>query len=199
MTWPSHLLPNGRNSVRRASNRHRRIINLERLEDRTVLSNVTVSMLSLPSTVLTITGDIHNDSFSITENLDGTVTVASTSPQTTINGTGKAVTTPTGVTEIDVTLPGTTNFDTVSLFGQGKTVPTSVRDVTISAATGVNLNLVVAGVDNSGALSVTEDATPGSNDGALTVRVTDSTFGSLSILQTGCCLADITLGNDNVP
>src|SRR5690349_8342189 len=76
LTWASHLLPSGRSSPRRAGKRRRRIIHLEPLEDRTVLSNVTVSMDALPSTLLTIKGDASNDSFSITENLDGTVTVA---------------------------------------------------------------------------------------------------------------------------
>ena len=88
MTWLSRLLPNGRSSLQRATKRRRRIMKLELLENRTLLSNVTVSF-ALPGT-LTILGDAFNDSFSITEQsaaAGGKVTVASTSPPTTINET----------------------------------------------------------------------------------------------------------------
>ena len=43
MTWLSRLLPNGRSSLQRATKRRRRIMKLELLENRTLLSNVTVS------------------------------------------------------------------------------------------------------------------------------------------------------------
>ena len=80
MTWLSRLLPNGRSSLQRATKRRRRMMSLEALEHRIVLSNVTVSFPT-PSSPLTITGDTFNDNFTITENttpgsLFGTVTVA---------------------------------------------------------------------------------------------------------------------------
>ena len=43
MTWLSRLIPNGRSSLQRATKRRRRMMSLEALEHRTLLSNVTVS------------------------------------------------------------------------------------------------------------------------------------------------------------
>ena len=83
MTWLSRLLPQSPNLQRLANQNHRfrqgqrrrRSMNLELLESRTLLSNVTTSMPT-PSSPLTITGDTSNDNFVITENTNGTVTVA---------------------------------------------------------------------------------------------------------------------------
>ena len=136
MTWLSRLIPNGRSSLQRATKRRRRMMSLEALEDRTLLSNVTVSFPT-PSSPLTITGDTFNDNFTITENLNGTVTVAPGAtrvvpgvgvvPGSTIDGTAQPFTTGSAVSSIIVTLPGTNNFDFVTLTGPGKTTPTTVR------------------------------------------------------------------------
>ena len=56
MTWLSRLIPNGRSSLQRATKRRRRMMSLEALEGRTLLSNVTVSFPT-PSSPLTITGN----------------------------------------------------------------------------------------------------------------------------------------------
>ena len=204
MTWLSRLLPNGRSSLQRATKRRRRIMKLELLENRTLLSNVSVSF-TLPGT-LTILGDNFNDSFSITEQstaAGGKVTVASTSLPTTINGTSVPFVSTEAVTSIMVTLPGTTNFDTVSLLGAGKTTPTTVKNVSI-ATTGANLTFTAGttatnGVDNNGAFTLTDTFSPPLMDAALTAHVDNSSFGSLAISQTGCCPAVVELGNDTIP
>ena len=81
MTWLSRLLPQSPSLQRLADHNHghrarqgrrrRRMANLETLENRTLLSNVTAY---LATGTLTITGDTHNDEFSVTENDNGTVT-----------------------------------------------------------------------------------------------------------------------------
>src|SRR5262249_25791514 len=71
----SRLHMNGSGLPRRARERRRLTFNLETLEARTVLSAVTASY-NAPTSTLTIAGDVFNDNFTITENADGTVTVA---------------------------------------------------------------------------------------------------------------------------
>src|SRR5271157_2015404 len=108
MTWLSRLLPQSPSLQRLANHNHRsrqaqrrrRMATLETLEGRTLLSNVTVSFAG---GALTILGDAHNDSFSITEQsaaAGGKVTVTSTSPQTTINKTSVPFVSPQAVTSI---------------------------------------------------------------------------------------------------
>src|SRR5271166_6145824 len=82
MTWLSRLLPQSpsqrlanRNHRTRQAQRRRRMATLETLEGRTLLSNVTAHFTPATS-ALTITGDTHNDNFTIKENANGTVTVA---------------------------------------------------------------------------------------------------------------------------
>ena len=176
MTWFSRLLPNGRSSLQRANKRRRRMMNLEALENRTLLSNVTVSFPT-PSSPLTITGDTFNDNFTITENttpgpLFGTVTVAPGATRvvpggaivapSTIDGSSAPFTTDSAVASIIVVLPGTTNFDFVTLTGQGKTTPTTVKNVTITA-TGANLTFAANNVDNSGNFVLSDTYYAGDN------------------------------------
>jgi hypothetical protein len=206
MTWLSRLLPKSHRHDHHArtlrSKSRRRIVNLESLENRTVLSDVSVSF-ALPGT-LTIVADSHNNSFNIAEGAAGIVTVspAASSPKlgvTTINGSSAAYTSPHAVTTINVTLPGSGNTDTISLTGLGKTTPTTVHNVTFTANTstattvGPNVKLSVSNVDNNGAL------TGNFYNGQLMASVDSSSFASLSILQTGCCPASVSLTNDNVP
>src|SRR5262245_35633982 len=81
MTWYSRLLQKGRTGSQRTSMRRRRVVNLERLETRTVLSDVTVTFpMAGTSSTLLIQGDTFNDNFVITELNNGTVTVAPGSP-----------------------------------------------------------------------------------------------------------------------
>jgi hypothetical protein len=205
MTWLSQLLPKGSNVQQRT--RHdrggpipmgkgrRRIMFLESLERRMVMSNVTALF---SSGVLTITGDIHNDNFSITETVAGQVTVASTSPQTTIDLTHLPYNTPGAVTSIKVILPGTVNFDNVALKGPGKTTATKVNTVAITA-TGANLTFTASGVDNTGSFTLSNTVgLPGGLDAALHASVDNSTFASLTITQTGNAPAYVELGNDNI-
>ena len=207
MTWLSRLIPNGRSSLQRATKRRRRMMSLEALEHRIVLSNVTVSFLT-PSSPLTITGDTFNDNFTITENLDGTVTVAPGAtrvvpgvgvvPPSTIDGSSAPFTTGSAVTSIIVALPGTTNFDFVTLSGGGKTTATTVKNVTVTA-TGANLTFAANNVDNSGNFVLSDTFASPLMDAALTATVDNSSFATLSITQTGCCAASVELGNDNIP
>jgi len=220
MTWLSRLLPQspgqrlvGRNNRTRQAQRRRRMATLETLEGRTLLSNVTTSFNAATS-ALTITGDTSNDNFTIVENLGGTVTVkgAPTSvvpgvgvvPPSTINGSSAPFTTSHAVTSITVNLPGTTNFDFVTLSGQGKTTPTTVKNVTVTA-TGANLTFTAGttatnGVDDSGNLVVSDKFTSAVN-AVLHATVNNSSFATLSIIQTGGGpdSSAVTLGNDSIP
>jgi hypothetical protein len=149
------------------------------------------------SGVLTITGDVHNDNFSIAETAAGQVTVASTSPQTTIDLTREPYTSPGTVTSIAVILPGTINFDNVALKGPGKTTATTVNTVAITA-TGANLTFTTNGVDNTGSFTVSNTVgLPRGEDAALHASVDNSTFASIAITQTGNVAAQVELGNDN--
>ena len=221
MTWLSRLLPQSprlprladQNRRTRQAQRRRRMATLETLEGRTLLSNVTTSFNAATS-ALTITGDTSNDNFTIVENLGGTVTVkgAPTSvvpgvgvvPPSTINGSSAAFTTSHAVTSITVNLPGTTNFDFVTLSGQGKTTPTTVKNVTVTA-TGANLTFTAGttatnGVDDSGNLVVSDKFTSPVN-AVLHATVNNSSFATLSIIQTGGGpdSSAVTLGNDSIP
>jgi hypothetical protein len=205
MTWFSQLFSKGRNVQRRTRPDHRgliqsgkgrrRIMIVESLERRVVLSNVTTALS--PTGVLTITGDIHNDSFSITENAGGIVTVAQTAAQTTINLTRKPYTSPSKVTSIVVILPGTANYDNVAFKGQGKTTASTIGSVSFTA-TGANLIFTANGVDNSAPLTLSNTVgLPGGNDATLHANVDNSTFTSIAITQTGNAPAFVELGNDS--
>ena len=187
------------------------MLNLEALETRTLLSNVTVSFPT-PSSPLTITGDSFNDNFTITENtapgpLFGTVTVAPGATRvipgavvvapSTIDGTSAPFTTDSAVASIIVVLPGTANFDFITLTGQDKTTPGTVKNVTMTA-TGANLTFAANGVDNSGSFVLSDTNSPGIIDAALTVNVDNSSFATLSISQTGGAPASVELGNDSI-
>ena len=203
MTWLSRLLPQSpsqhpanHNHRTRQAQRRRRMATLETLEGRTLLSNVTVSFAG---GALTILGDAHNDSFSITEQsaaAGGKVTVTSTSPQTTINKTSVPFVSPQAVTSIVVRLPGTTNSDTVSLLGAGKTTPTTVKNVTITGplgSTAANLTFTANGVDNiNGAFRLSAAA-------LLTAHVDNSSFHTVVINQEGDSKAVVELGNNMIP
>ena len=206
MTWLSQLVSRGSNDQRRIihddrrrviekGKAHRRVMSVEGLEHRMVLSNV--SALFSSSGVLTITGDPYNDSFSITETAGGQVRLASTSPRTTIDLTRVPYTTPSKVSSIVVILPGTVNIDNVTLVGPGKTTATTVNSVSITA-TGANLTFTANGLDNHGSLTVSDTAgLTGGNDAAFHASVDNSMFASISITQTGNFLAYVELSNDN--
>jgi hypothetical protein len=191
---------------------------LELLENRTLLSNVTVAFN--PSTsALTITGDTSNDNFVITEQSNGSVTVAPGAlksvtgvgivPGSTIDGSSSPFNTGNPVSTINVTLPGTSNFDFLQLLGQGKTSLTTVKNVTISATgaalgTAASPGLLVSttttnGVDNAGSLVVTDTFTSPTN-AVVSANISNSTFSSVSVLQTGGGpdASFVTMGNDAV-
>src|SRR5689334_21206481 len=112
MTWFSHLLAQDPRFSRRARRRRRRMISLEALERRVVLSDVTATFGPplWPTGTLVITGDMANDNFTVAENADGTVTVAPGSlrivpgvgviPPSTINTTNQPFTTGGAVSNI---------------------------------------------------------------------------------------------------
>jgi hypothetical protein len=213
MTWLSRLLPQSprlqrlpdHNHRTRQAQRRRRMATLETLEGRTLLSNVNVAFAN---GILAIRGDAFNDSFKITElpaaTGDGKVIVASTSPQTTINGTSVPFVSPQAVTAIVVNLPGTTNTDTVELLGAGKATPTTVKNVTITGpgpfgSTAANLNFTANGVDNNGGAFTLNAFALTATDAALTANVDSSSFQALTINQFGNSKADVELGNDLIP
>ena len=189
---------------------------LEVLENRTVLSNVTISFPT-PSGPLTITGDTSNDNFTITENttpgpLFGTVTIAPGAtrvvpgvgvvPGSTIEGGSTPFTTGSAVTSIIVGLPGTSNYDYLTLSGGGKTTATTVQNVTVTA-TGADLTFAAGatatnGVDNSGNFVLLDNFTS-SVDAVLTANVDNSSFAAVSITQTGGGpdSTDVELGDDD--
>ena len=120
-------------------------------------------------------------------------------PPSTINGSSARFTTSHAVTSITVDLPGTTNFDFVTLSGPAKTTPTTVKNVTVTA-TGANLTFTANNVDDSGNLVVSDTMTSAVN-AVLSATVNNSSFATLSIIQTGGGpdSSAVTLGNDSIP
>jgi hypothetical protein len=183
------------------------MLDLDRLETRTVLSNVTV-VYDPTLLLLTITGDTHNDNFRITETSQssgGKVTVAPGNLQTLINTSPVAFVTTGAVRTINVSMPGTPAFpssNTITLSGPGKAVATGVQNLTITdtanAANPVAPNLTVNANNlfNSGQLKIEDTPFDTRGGGTFNVTVSNSRFGSIDIDQTGCCPAHVTLTND---
>ena len=149
--------------------------------------------------ILTVTGDTHNDSFSITENKGGTVTLMGTDKKTFIKYDGHvAASYTTDTTDvikgIVVTLPGTMNSDQVTLTGLGQKVSSTVRNISITVTGQAALNLNVNNVDSSGTLTVV-DGTSTTGGGELIATVDNSRFVAATITQTGNSTADVELGN----
>ena len=125
MTWFSRFIPqsprlrrladHNHNHRARQGRRRRRMPNLENLEGRTLLSNVTATT-NVATGTLTIVGDSQNDAFSITENPNGQVTVVGIgtgpslppvySTQINLAPVGLPYTTPSPIQDIVVNLPG---------------------------------------------------------------------------------------------
>jgi hypothetical protein len=214
LKWSSRLRQKDSRRSRRASNTRRQMFELERLETRTVLSNVTVTFPA-PSTssALLIQGDIFNDNFVITELNDGTVTIspgaAAFKPgvgiiaPSTINGNASAFNTQNPVSSIIVQLPGTNNFDIVNLNSQTGAASPTVGNVTVAAAAPnltFNVGVTGPGVHNSGFLNVSDIATTNVN-GVLLVNQQNSSFTSETINQfgNGPDFSSVTLTNNVVP
>ena len=226
MTWLSRLLPQsprlprlaGHNHRTRQAQRRRRMSTVEALEDRTLLSsgNVVTSIAKAPNgaITLTITGDAHSDTYSVTENgasLGDTVTITGKlagSNITTVNSQ-LSYTTTLAISDIDIVIPPTdvngntntsANTDTISLTGHGMVQNVVVSEPGYDATNpSPTLNLTVTNVNNSGTLTVA-DGTPGTYvGGTLNASVTGSQFSALTIDQVGCCQATVTLNNDVVP
>ena len=183
------------------------------LENRTLLSNVTVSFPA-PGTASTlpITGDTSNDNFAILENTrwlgDGRPGATRRRPgcggrarELDRRELGAPFNTSNPVKSIVVTLPGTNNFDFVTLIGRARPHRRPSRNVTVTAA-GANLTFAAGqnnGVDNSGNF-VLSDTSTSSTDAALTANVDNSSFVTLSITQTGGGPDHrVELGNNNIP
>src|SRR5271157_1909996 len=218
MTWLSRLVPQGSglhrladlNHRTRQGKRRRRMANLEFLEDRTLLSNVTLSGPTSAG-VLTLTFDRFSDNVTITENGDTNVTVT---------GNSNTVITPpvgagfpnnsvavSGVRSIVVniqvgssTLAGN-NFPSITLnedLQDGATL-TRITNFTVNVGGALgnapNVSLSVNGVVNPGGAFTVADQ----NGGMLNVTVANSQFQSLNINQQGCCQATVALDSDIIP
>jgi hypothetical protein len=211
MTWLSRLLPQSRSLQRRADHRHdrrgrqgrrhRRTVNLEWLEPRTLLAgNVTVG--PVVNGVLTIAADTHSDSFQIAE-IGGNQVVVSGTPipgtHTSINGLPPGTSVfRNEVLSIVVTVPGDgQNSPNISVVQSGAT--SGIGGITFLVGSqaappqpaGPDLTLTVTGVVNTGALTVLD--IPG---GTLNAAVTGSVFSSIDIEQQNCCPATVSLTND---
>jgi len=211
MAWFSRLIQKNHSASQRRGNRRRQVINMERLETRVVLSDVTVTFPAPgTSSTLLIQGDTFNDNFVITENANGSVTVspgattlkpgAGFIPGSTVNTNASPISTNNPVSAIVVQLPGTNNFDIVNLNGPGS--PT-VGNVTVSASAPnltFNVGVTGPGVSNRGALTVTDTATTNVN-GVLLANVQNSTFTSIAITQfgNGPDFSSVRLANDVAP
>jgi len=203
MTWLSRLLPqtnrlqaSALRSRARLTKQHRRIATLETLEQRVVLSNVSTV---LSGTALTISADRFNNAFAITETRmsDGThVTVTATDKLTNINGIPynsgifPSWTSPSAVGTMRVNDAGGSNV--ISLTGEGKSALETIGAVTF-ALTGVTTanptTLTVSDIDNPGAFRLTSNQ-------QLTLSIDNSTWNSITVDQTGCCPAHVSLTND---
>ncbi len=188
MTWLSRLLPQSprlprladHNLRTRQAQRRRRMSTLEALEGRTLLSNVSATVVA---NTLVIVGDQHNDSFKVTENpATGLVTVVGTpapssnphlppSNTTQINNlpVGLAFTTSQSVQVLDIFLPGNFNNTDYVTLTEGPTTGTgTLRSVTIVAPGGVgagveglDLNLTVTNLSVSGPFALYDAPTYG--------------------------------------
>ncbi len=168
------------------------------LENRTLLAgNVTVAPVDANG-VLTITADTHSDHFEIVETGGGAVTVAPGSATSVNNLPPGTPVASTGVTTIEVIVPGNgQNSPIISLEQTG--LRSGIRDVTFLVGSqlappqpaGPDLNLTVTGVRNTGALTVLD--IPG---GTLVASVTGSQFSSISIQQENCCPGTVDLEHD---
>jgi hypothetical protein len=209
MTWLSRLLPQTSSLQRhtsahnRSTKQRRRVMTLESLEHRIVLSDVSATF---SSGVLTIVSNVSSNppiggnAFDIIEGSSagdlGKVTVkpATGSIATTVNGVGVPFTTPAAVTQIDVIIVGANKSiaETVNLLGPGKTVPTTVKNVTFTVTT-ANLTLNANNIDNSGTFTL-------NTTGGLNAHIDNSQFSALTIKQTGpdACCAIVELGNDTI-
>jgi len=172
MTWLSRLLPqsprlprlaNPNNRTRQAQ-RRRRMSTLEALEGRTLLSNVVTNVSHNPTTgvnTLTITGDTHNDTFTVTENnATGQITVTGTG-STLINTNARTYTTSQEISNLAIVLPGafpSTDNVTITSTGAGKGTLSSVNilapGVATNGAEGLNLTLTVTNLTVGGELSL---------------------------------------------
>jgi len=205
MTWLSRLLPQSR-SLRhlddhsrraRQGRRHRRVVNLEHLEPRTLLAG-NVSVLPVVNGLLTINADTHSDHFTITENGGNKVTVSGQGT-TRINNNLLGVSVPSfQVTSIVVNVPGTSQNSPVITLTETAGVQSGIKGVAVNIngvgpTNGPDTILTVSHVNNAGPLNITD--VPG---GKLHVSVSYSQFTALAIEQFGCCNAYVDLENDRV-
>ncbi len=212
MTWLSRILPQSP-SLRFADHNHhrrtrqgqrrRRMSTVEALEGRTLLSNITVAQDA--SDVVTITGDTHNDQFSVVNNANNTITVVGTGTpvKTQVNNhaVGVSWTSPFPALGLVINLPGTgNNLDSLAISGQGQKVKTELKSIAVNVTGTPAVVLTATGLQTaSGPGSFTlKDGTATVAGGQLSATLTNDQFSALTIFQTGCCSADVDLENDNV-
>lgn len=224
MTWLSRLLPQSHDS-QRAIDRHRnrrirqgrrrRVSALEPLEGRIVLSTISVNQ-DMGTGVVTINGDSAGDYFKVTLNSNDTLSVVGTpSPNTPLPGSsiktqvnnyspGFAWTSTLPATGLNMNLPGTTGVaDNVLLTNALLYPPTHISQlnfINTNVLGTESLTLNATGIrlhPGPGSFTITDGTltTPG---GQLTANISGSLMGSMSIFQTGCCPANVSLTGDIV-
>ncbi len=199
MTWLSRLLPQStryqpRHERRRMSNskQRRRISFLEPLENRTVLSSVSVSY-GFAAGPITITADPLNNNFMIEEFKQAGATYVRVSSmdggETKINGADEW-TSLAPVTNITVKHLSSTkaDLDHVVFTGSGELQTTKNVTFTVNKT---NLTLEVYDVNNPGNFKLT-------SKGELDLTMLDSQWNSLSVDQSGCCPADVYIAGTTV-
>jgi len=198
--------------AQRARNATKQHLRLESLENRTLLSGNVTALFHAATSELVIKGDTNNNAIVITQNSDGTVTVAGVN--TSINNAGTPVTTPTGanVESIDVYLNN--GNEAVSLNGftpLGGPAPTiQIPKIDLELGTGRDNVVVNEVLANKVTINAKASSSPGGdlgkffdtvtveNSNIATLKVTlDNAPGDLVTLANNLNLGDVTVYEGN--
>jgi len=174
------------------SKQRRRISFLEPLENRTVLSSVSVSY-GFSTGPITITADPLNNNFQVEEFKQAGATFVRVSSMdggaTKINGADEW-TSLAPVTNITIKHLSSTQTDVDHVVFTGSGELQTTKNVTITANK-TNLTYEVSDVNNPGNFKLT-------TKGQLDLSMVDSQWNSLTVDQSGCCPADVYIAGTTV-